>query len=1111
MVHVIRKIAYACMLSVIGLSITNCSPALKNSETQNSIDIADLLQQLPAQDAVTGQLVTAEIIRQAPSSFRQIIPLLNSEDIDQKIRAQYAISLLTDHFGRSQESEFTLEYCNVIHQSIMTSQDISTTNLLIRQLELCGTDESLEFLTDYLDADQVSDAAIRAMVQINAQKTAQILTRDLHKIPARFQPAFIKTLGELKYRDSADIILPHTESKNLELRQIACFSLANMGYIPAESVIRSQMKSDIRQQQANGVANFILWVENLNDDSKRKSLVTEVIENKEGLFSQHHRLTFMNDCVNKHCSDLHTYLDLLLKENNQKLTKESLRMTQSVNGSEMTEWLIAQAKKLPIKREIVQTLGERGDSNALSFLSAMIMDTSYEVQKATIHAIRKLNDHEQLIRYLGSCEEKITCEQLADELKYINKNDLINGIISVPRESLSPEFKIAILKIISERKLNVLIAFVRALISDENTDVRIAAMTTVTTLDDGLSLGRLIDTVFKIEDKKESDIAVKSIIRLLRVSPERDWYLANLQPNRVNLNPNSLDDYFAILKGVGGFKAFKILQHEIQNPEKGKNEQALEMLYIWPDGYALDTLMIIASESTELREKVKSIRGCLHILRENEFPEYTKLRYYRSLMPVASRPEEKQMILAEVMKIHSPEALDFIMVQLYDPDLRETAIHAVVRMLGDRNSEHSAVSISKNLMLAYFPKDSLQKFFRENIDPDMNQPPEGFVALFNGTDLSGWKGLVADPVRRKKMSNNQPDSLQKIADEQMRSHWYVENGILRFDGRGANLCTIKDFNDFELWVDWKIEKNGDSGIYLRGMPQVQIKDQYMPQGGSGGLYNNKIGERWPLEIADREPGKWNRFHIIMVGSKVTVSLNGRLVVDNIRLENYWERDRDAYETGPIELQAHNSPLYFKNIFIKELPAEDKQEEIIFNGRDLSGWQAIHSDINSWHVSDSILFTDGFSGGWLSSERQYEDFELTFEFRVSPGGNSGIFIRAPHQGDPAYSGIEIQVLDDYAEKYANLKSWQYTGSLYGVVSAKSGSSYKANQWQKMKIICDGPDIKVSLNGTGIIDANLIDHMWQEDSHPGLKRRMGFIGLQAHGSKVEYKNIIIKVLQ
>jgi HEAT repeat protein len=1073
--------------------------------------LADLLQQLPAHDTITGQLITAEIIRQAPPSFQQIIPLLNSEDIDQKIRAQYAISLLTDHFGRAQKSELTLEYCNVIQQSIMTSQDIANINLLIGQLELCGTDESLPFLTDYLDVDQVSDAVIRAMVQINAQKTAQILTRDFNKILTRFKPAVIKTLGELKYRESADIILLYTDSENQELRQMACFSLANMGYIPAESVLRSQMKSDFRPQRVSGVDNFILWVENLNDDSKKKSLVAEIIENNEGLFSPHHRLTFMTDCVDKQCSDLYSYLDILFKENNQKLTKESLRMTQSVTGSEMTEWLIAQVKKLPIKQEIVHTLGERGDSIALSFLSTMIIDTSYEVQKATIHAIRKLNGHEQLIRYLGSCENRMTCELLADELININKNDLINGIISIPRESLSPESKIAILKIISERKLYELIAFVRESISDENTDVRIVAVTAVTTLDDGVSLGRLIDSIFNIEDKKESDIAVKSIIRLLRVSPERDLYLANLQQNRVNQNPNSLDNYFAILKGAGGFKAYKILQYEIQNPEKGKNEQAIETLYVWPDGYALDTLMSIVSESGELREKIKSIRGCLHIIRENEFPEYTKLKYYRSLMSVAPRLEEKQMILADAMKIHSPEALDFIMVQINDPDLRETAIQALVQLLGDSHYENSGVSIFKKLMMFHFPQDSLQKLFQDNIDPDLNQPPEGFVALFNGTDLSGWKGLVADPVRRKKMSKNQLDSLQKIADEQMRSHWYVENGILRFDGRGANLCTIKDFKDFELLVDWKIEKNGDSGIYLRGMPQVQIKDQYLPQGGSGGLYNNKVGENRPLEIAEREPGEWNRFHIIMVGSKVTVFLNSRLVVDNIRLENYWERGRDAYETGPIELQAHNSPLYFKNIFIKELPAKEKQEGKIFNGRDLSGWQVIHSDINSWHVSDSILFTDGSSGGWLSTKCQYEDFELMFEFRVSPGGNSGIFIRAPHHGDPAYTGMEIQVLDDYAEQYANLKSWQYTGSLYGVEPAKSGSSYKANQWQKMKITCDGPDIKISLNGTRIIDTNLTDYMWQEDNHPGLKRRMGFIGLQAHGSKVEYKNINIKVLR
>ncbi|NOX54342.1 MAG: DUF1080 domain-containing protein [Planctomycetes bacterium] len=202
-----------------------------------------------------------------------------------------------------------------------------------------------------------------------------------------------------------------------------------------------------------------------------------------------------------------------------------------------------------------------------------------------------------------------------------------------------------------------------------------------------------------------------------------------------------------------------------------------------------------------------------------------------------------------------------------------------------------------------------------------NIPPEGFVALFNGRDLTGWKGLVGNPKTRAKMSEEELAKAQKKADEDMRKHWRVENGVLIFDGKGHSLCTVKDYKDFELYVDWKIEPKGDSGIYLRGSPQVQIWDAQARGIGSGGLFNNKKNPSKPLVMADNPPGEWNRFFIRMVGEKVTVYLNGKLVVDNVTLENYWERDKPIYRTGQIELQSHNTPLYFRNIFIRELPSQ----------------------------------------------------------------------------------------------------------------------------------------------------------------------------------------------
>ncbi|MBX3377332.1 MAG: alpha-L-fucosidase [Phycisphaeraceae bacterium] len=216
------------------------------------------------------------------------------------------------------------------------------------------------------------------------------------------------------------------------------------------------------------------------------------------------------------------------------------------------------------------------------------------------------------------------------------------------------------------------------------------------------------------------------------------------------------------------------------------------------------------------------------------------------------------------------------------------------------------------------------------LDP-RNEPPAGFEALFNGRDLTGWQGLAGSPVELRQMTEAARQETQRRADEGMRKHWRVEDGVLVFDGKGDSLQSVREYRDFELYIDWAIDKGGDSGIYLRGTPQVQIWDNPI---GSGGLYNNTRELSRPLTVADRPLGQWNRFHIIMRGERVTVYLNGALVVDRVKMENYWEPWKAVYAAGPVELQAHGNPLRFRNIFLREI----KEEEPTDHDRRMAWWR-----------------------------------------------------------------------------------------------------------------------------------------------------------------------------
>ncbi len=214
----------------------------------------------------------------------------------------------------------------------------------------------------------------------------------------------------------------------------------------------------------------------------------------------------------------------------------------------------------------------------------------------------------------------------------------------------------------------------------------------------------------------------------------------------------------------------------------------------------------------------------------------------------------------------------------------------------------------------------------EKKEAQLNTPPEGFNALFNGKDVTGWQSVIT-MKERKTLTPEQIKEKLDADNAKKLKHWTVSDGVLHYNGKGDSLQTVKDYGDFELLCDWKIALNGDSGIYLRGQPQVQIWDSDNTPGargkdkssGSGGLWNNPEdkGKR-PYVKADKPVGEWNHFRIIVAKDRVTVFLNGTLVVAHQPLLNYWFRGQPVPKKGPIELQHHGDPLWFRNIYIKEL-------------------------------------------------------------------------------------------------------------------------------------------------------------------------------------------------
>jgi HEAT repeat protein len=693
----------------------------------------------------------------------------------------------------------------------------------------------------------------------------------------------------------------------------------------------------------------------------------------------------------------------------------------------------------------------------------------------------------------------------------------------------SGEVKAAFVEIIGAKSGSQYFDEIYALTDAQKDEVRAAAFAALQNVSSYDNINELIDKLLAVQNENEIEAVQAAIVAAIKdvdiESTENGQLLQALD------RTSKKERIVAILPEVGGDVALETVVGYFESSSGTLKNAAFEALTNWKDYSAAASLYeICQTASGEYREQ--AFASFIRQVRSAPLPDAQKLLQYRKIMPYAETVNEKRSVIESIGNLKTFLSMVYLEDFLDDSDLQQTAARSIMRIaLPDNNGQNGFTGEKVRELLnrvASVLEGEESEYDIIRVKNYLAEMPDekGFVSMFNGKNLDGWKGLVGNPISRAKMSEEELARKQEEANENLHEFWSVKDNTIVFNGNGANLVSEKEYGDFELIVDWRITKNGDSGIYLRGTPQVQIWDtsrvEVGAQVGSGGLYNNQKYESKPLKVADNPVGEWNTFHITMIGENVTVYLNGELVVDNVPLENYWDRSQPIFPTGPIELQAHGTNLAFRDIYVKEintdeigLTEKEKAEGFVslFNGRNLDGWQGNKTD---YYAENGELVVNPKRGGHgnLYTEKEYSDFIFRFEFQLTPGANNGLGVRAPLEGDAAYVGMELQILDNAAPIYANLHEYQYHGSVYGVIPAKRGFQNPVGDWNYQEVILKGNDIKITLNGEVILEGN-IDEAGKNGTldgkpHPGLDREKGYIGFLGHGSPLKFRNIRIKDL-
>ncbi|MEX2113157.1 MAG: DUF1080 domain-containing protein [Pirellulales bacterium] len=352
------------------------------------------------------------------------------------------------------------------------------------------------------------------------------------------------------------------------------------------------------------------------------------------------------------------------------------------------------------------------------------------------------------------------------------------------------------------------------------------------------------------------------------------------------------------------------------------------------------------------------------------------------------------------------------------------------------------------------------------------------AALFNGRDFDGWQVTGCEAV--------------------------VEDGLLVLKAGDGFVRTNERHGDFVLELDWKARRASkyDSGIYIRA--DLPAEGKPWPSRYQINLLEGKEGNINGLAGAESKglarPGEWNHFKITVVGDTAALEINGTPAWKATGLEN-----ADGYIGLQSEVDGGGQFEF------REIKLTDLDYQPLFNGRDLAGWTG---DTSGYKVVDGVIVSPTTGSGRLFTADEYSDFSFRFDFKLTPGGNNGVGIRTPLEGDPAYVGMEVQILDNDAEVYKSIQPYQAHGSVYGIVPAKTGYLKPVGEWNHEEIIANGRHVTVILNGTTIVDANIDDAAksgtLDGKDHPGLKRDQGHIGFLGHGAKIEFKNLRIKDL-
>ncbi|MBN1791364.1 MAG: DUF1080 domain-containing protein [Bacteroidales bacterium] len=893
--------------------------------------ITDLLAHMPARDQATLVILMNDMAALGEEGLVELAGMLIPAGNGNDAGVRFAMGSFSGFVMGPGQEENRLICQKAWCKALDNEKDNENKAFLITQIQMVGNDYAIPFLEKLLPEERFSDPASRALASIYTPGGGIALTNALDKAQVSSQVSIVEALGNMQYTAAAPKIAALASSSDTRLRKVSLYALGRFGLPESGSLLYNMaLQSGFVYEPTLATTSYLNWINQLDDKVLAEKKYMALIRNAAADNQAQTRSEALSMLAQLSGNKANPFLFAALKSTNKQYRMKALYLAQNQPGDKLTLKWVKNAGKLEdqSKAEVIDMLGDRGDKLALPFIRQALTDQNETVRLAAISALPKLGKESGIPDLLVVMKKGNPAEINAIKTQLLSCNSstmvpsIANELAGMPAQA-----KTAILQILASRKSKENVDLVLKESESQDAAVSLAALTALPDLVSGKDLDKLYDLLRRVKLPEEISAVQSSVIAAVSGLSRDDQAAAIISKlNSTKGTDRSL--FYGILAGIGNQACLKTILAEFTEGKPELKSPAFEALTKWNDPVAIHELYHIGSDPGNSGYREVSLNAVLRLISQSDYPDDQRLLLLRKISGLAVSLSEKSSVLKEIGKCRTYPALQIAANNMDDPGLQQDAATAVSDIvLGNSTLYGSDVKelLHKAITLLKGPES---EYLKEAIRKHLASMPDapGFVPLFNGKDLTGWKGLVENPLIRATMKPAELVKAQVKADEIMRQGWKVEDGILVFTGNGNNLCTVKSYGDFEMLVDWKITPEGDAGIYLRGSPQVQIWDTSRrdvgAQVGSGALYNNQVHERIPLKVADNQVGEWNSFRIVMQGERVTVYLNGVLVVDHTIMENYWDRSIPIFPVEQIELQAHGTWVGYRDIYVREIPRSE---------------------------------------------------------------------------------------------------------------------------------------------------------------------------------------------